>query len=112
MLVISSHRRGDAVVLCLKGSLSLDNTFEVERALNEQTNSGQKTIAFDLKDLNGLDSSGLGLFLRLHKESARNGIDLVFLNITETIVTLFDISKLNNFFNIMTEEDFLEQHSG
>lgn len=105
-------QRDGAVVILLKGSLMSDRTMDVERVFLEEMRKEPRAIGFDLKDLVGLDSSGLGLFMRLRKEAVKNKIDLVFFNITESIIALFDISKLSNFITVMTEDAFRERYAG
>jgi anti-anti-sigma factor len=112
VLVINSTKRGGAVVILLKGSLMSDRTMDVEKVFHEEIQKGPRAIGFNLKDLVGLDSSGLGLFMRLRKEAVKNHVDLVFFNITESIIALFDISKLSNFITVMSEDAFSERYTG
>ena len=106
MLIVNAHVHNNVVVISIKGTLNIDNTFEVEKVFKEQITIKPKVVGFDCKDMANLDSSGLGLFVKFLKESKNSNFELIFFNITGNILSLFDISKLNNFFNIMTGEEF------
>lgn len=106
MILVNAQVHNDVAVISIKGTLNIDNTFEVEKVFKEQIANKPRVVGLDCKDMANLDSSGLGLFVKFLKESQNSNFELVFFNITGSILSLFDISKLNNFFNIMTGEEF------
>ncbi len=65
-----------------------------------------RVIGLNCKSLITLDSSGLGLFIKFKKEAEKTETRLVFMNITDHISTLFDVSKLASMFEIVSEADF------
>ena len=54
----------------------------------------------DLSGIDYLDSSGLGMLVYLKKEIQRQGGQLHLLNITDSIRSVFQLTKLDDFFGI------------
>lgn len=110
MIAVKTQTRGNAVVLSLVGNLNIDNTVEVDREFQSHLEKKPRVVGIDCREIASIDSSGLGLFMKLKKDSARAGVELVFFNITGDIVALFDISKMSSFFNVITAEEFEETY--
>jgi anti-anti-sigma factor len=79
---------------------------EADKVFMQSIGKKPRVIGMNCKYLKSLDSSGLGLFIKFLKESTKLKVNLVFYNITDHISTLFDVSKLDSMFDIMTESDF------
>ena len=66
-------------------------------------------IVIDLKDLNYLNSSGLGALITLLTKARKAGGDVVISNINEAISKLLVITKLNTVFIVAnTNEEAIE----
>ncbi|MBN2079182.1 MAG: STAS domain-containing protein [Spirochaetes bacterium] len=110
MLTIETQNKKDAVIISLQGEMLFNDLDEADRVIMEKLEAKPRVIAIQCKHLQTLDSSGLGLLIRFSKEAARNGVKLVFLDITDHISALFDVSKLDAFFEIMSSDDFTKTH--
>jgi anti-sigma B factor antagonist len=76
--------------------------------LNEIIEKNNNNIIFNLKDLDYLDSSGLGLFINI-KYNLKSNLQFRICNIKNNLKELFEFAKLNDFFIIdKTEEDSIE----
>ncbi|OHD64768.1 MAG: hypothetical protein A2176_10590 [Spirochaetes bacterium RBG_13_51_14] len=106
MLSIKSAEKKDVCILSLNGDLVFNELEDFDRIFMEKLWKKPRVIGLDCKHLNSLDSSGLGLFIKFSKESLKSNVTLIFINITEHISTLFDVSKLDSMFEIMSETDF------
>ncbi len=106
MLNIDCSEQKDVCIISLNGELIFNEMEEADRVIMEKIVSKPKVMAMNCKKLHSLDSSGLGLFIKFSKEAKKSGVRLVFLDITDHISTLFDVSKLDSIFEIMSEDDF------
>jgi anti-sigma B factor antagonist len=68
---------GDTVVATLAGDFDMQATFTVEPALERALQTpGLRRIDLDLHRLHFIDSTGMGVIVRLHAEAQRRGIEL------------------------------------
>jgi anti-anti-sigma factor len=68
---------GDTVVATLAGDFDMQATFTVEPALERAFQTpGLRRIDLDLRRLNFIDSTGMGVIVRLHTEARQRGIEL------------------------------------
>jgi anti-anti-sigma factor len=67
----------DTVVATLTGDFEMQATFTVEPALERALKTpGLRRIDVDLHQLEFIDSTGMGVIVRLHAEARRRGIEL------------------------------------
>ena len=67
----------DTVLATLTGDFDMQATFTVEPALERALQTpGVRRIDVDLHQLQFIDSSGMGVIVRLHAEARRRGIEL------------------------------------
>ncbi len=57
-----------------------------------------------------MDSSGLGMLIAFSRESSASGTKLILVDLPDNIFRLFDMSKLDQFFELMGPEDFQEKY--
>jgi anti-anti-sigma factor len=68
---------GDTVVATLTGDFEMQATFTVEPALERALETpGLRRIELDLHRLTFIDSTGMGVIVRLHAEARQRGIEL------------------------------------
>ena len=74
---IELDRSGDTVVATLTGDFDMQATFTVEPALERALQEpGLRRIHLDLHRLQFIDSTGMGVIVRLNAEAQRRGIQL------------------------------------
>lgn len=112
MLTIECTEQKDVCIISLNGELVFNETEDADKTIMEKIAKKPRVIAMDCKRLHSLDSSGLGLFIKFSKEAKKSNISLIFLNITDHISTLFDVSKLDSIFEIMPEDEFNKTYLG
>ncbi|MFM2376923.1 MAG: hypothetical protein RLZZ165_2020 [Bacteroidota bacterium] len=69
-------------------------------ALNEQMGNGYLLFILDLTDLKHINSSGLGVFITLLTRARKKDGEVVIVNPSQSIRSLFMITKLNSIFSI------------
>lgn len=81
-------------------SLNLAKSHELKSAIDNEIAAGSKFIAFDLKELNSINSSGLGVLIGILNKLKSAGGNLKILNISDRILNIFKITKLDLVFEI------------
>lgn len=64
---ISFMRKNDTLIAKIKGELDHHTSDKFKEAINDEYLKGYKNIILDLKDLNFMDSSGVGMILGRYK---------------------------------------------
>ena len=63
--------------VALRGEFDMSATFTVEPALEEALKTpGLEALTLDLGELTFIDSTGVGVLLRVHEETEQRGIEL------------------------------------
>jgi anti-anti-sigma factor len=106
VLIIETTEKKDVCIISLNGDLIFNEMEEADIVFMENIAKKPRVIGMNCKHLKSLDSSGLGLFIKFLKEATKLKVNLVFYNISDHISALFDVSKLDSMFDIMTESDF------
>ena len=85
--------RDGVEILSLSGPFTLGNMFQLQRAL-QQINSHY--LIFDISDVPYMDSAGLGLLVNTYVSAQKNGRQIVVVGTTPRIMTLFEMTKVDN----------------
>ncbi|MFG3440379.1 STAS domain-containing protein [Nonomuraea sp. NPDC047897] len=68
VLEMTRRRHGEMVVVSLAGEVDVDNASQVRRCLGEAAASRGSRLVVDLSDLAFIDTTGLGVLVRLRAE--------------------------------------------
>lgn len=102
--------KGDVSIFAIRGRYELSSVNHIENIFREQLYSGYRVIGFDLKDLHYIDSSGIGSLIRCKNLAQKQHIQTVFFNLSSEIYTVFELSRLTNFLDIITGDTFQSQY--
>lgn len=61
---------------------------------------GKKSITFDLKNVDYIDSSGISAFIAIKKTADSFHAEMKLINIDEIVKSVFQVTKLIDYFNI------------
>jgi anti-anti-sigma factor len=76
-LPIAITKEGDVVTAALAGDFDMQATFKVEPALERALEiPGVRRIVLDLRGLEFIDSTGMGVIVRLDREARGRGVQL------------------------------------
>ncbi len=103
---LSQREVGDVVVLELSGKLmgGPDATLLTEK-LHELIDAGKSKVVADLRKVNWMNSSGLGILIGGLTTMRQNGGDLKLANVTDRIQSLLMITKLLTVFDTYGSAD-------
>lgn len=83
----------------LIGDLDVYSEDDFKTFIDEEIDPN-KDITIDLKDLEYLDSTGLGMFMNIYKMVNDNGKDIKIINAKDNIQKLFKITDLTDLFDV------------
>lgn len=90
---------GTTLRLVLKGSMYVEDASKLRQdALAAMEGTACSRVEVDLSQLDYIDSSGLGVFISLHKRCARKGGTLAVRGLSGTVKELFEITRLDKVF--------------
>jgi len=102
----SSTRQVDGVTIVdLSGRITLGDGSNILRdTVRDLLSKGNKKMVLNLKDVNYVDSSGIGELVKAHTTSKEHGGELKLLNVPKRIHDLLQITKLHTLFDMKDDE--------
>lgn len=89
----------DIQTVKLVGDLDVYSEDDFKEFIEEKIDAN-KDLVFDLKDLDYLDSTGLGMFMLIYNKQKENGKSVKIINTKENIKKLFKITDLSDLFDM------------
>lgn len=100
MFDFTSTEVGEKAILLLTGSLSVKDSPRIRSFLQSLKAKGIKELEFDFKDLNYLDSSGIGILLYSHNWMKETNKKVRIRNMNQAVRSIFEIANLTEAFDI------------
>ena len=97
---LESKITDEFLILYPMGELDVYNTKKFKEKSIKLYEKDKKDILFDCKELEYLDSTGLGSLIFILKEVEKNDNKIVIENLNPQIMKLFKITKLEDMFEI------------
>jgi anti-sigma B factor antagonist len=102
---IHTRTVGDVHILDISGKIVLgEATRTIRQTISDLLVNGGRKIVLNLKDVNYVDSSGIGELVRTYTSVTREGKQLKLLNLTKKIRELLVITKLLTVFQVYENE--------
>lgn len=93
-------KKDDLLEIQLKGDLDVYSEKEFRDFAKENLSGENLDMVFDFKDLNYIDSTGLGLFMNLYKDQMEKNKSIKIINAKDNIYKLFKITDLTELFKM------------
>lgn len=100
MKEVRVNQAGDKLVVELFGDIHAGNAEEFYAEVTEAYNLGAKNVLFDCKELNFIDSTTLGTFVKILKRVKTDGYKMSLVNLQSKIKKLFVICSLDTIMEI------------
>jgi len=110
MVNIRIEEYSSAVIICLKGEFMFESVLFAEQVWDEQRRTGHSVIAVDCSELDFIDSSAIGILVKFLNQSKNAGIDMVFLDPSDSVMPIFKTARLESFFTFMNRKEFFDQY--
>lgn len=94
------YDKEDYKLVEIKGDLDIYAEDEFRDFIELELENIDKNLVIDIKDLDYLDSTGLGLFMKIYKNVNEKGKSVKIINPKENILKLFKITDLTEVFNM------------
>ncbi len=108
---LKTRKEGDVLIIELEGRLDVHLSLEIETAVNEIIDSGEKNLLFDLKGVQYLSSSGLRIFIAAMRKLKGLDGSLKLANMSESVKKIFKVVELIDLFEIYPSiEEALESY--
>jgi len=98
----------DSVEITIKGNLNIHNTDKLLNEFKALTTDGTayRIFGINCEGLDSIDSSGLGALISMAKHAEGMNAEFYVCDINKRVSTLFDISHLNKYFQIIPAAEF------
>ena len=101
----STRQSDDITIVDLKGRITLgEGSATVRDTVHDLLSKGQKRILLNLRDVNYIDSSGIGELVSAFTAAKKQGGELKLLNLTKKIHDLLQVTKLYTVFDVKEDE--------
>jgi anti-sigma B factor antagonist len=90
----------NSLKVMLKGDLDVYSEKDFKNFAKENLEGENIDLVFDLKDLDYIDSTGLGLFMNIYKRQKANDKKIKIINAKDNIYKLFKITDLTELFDM------------
>lgn len=95
----------DIMVVRLKGELDHHSAFNVKNQIESYLDKVSiKKILFDFKDINFMDSSGVGMIIGRYKTVQKRGGKIGVVNLSDRVKKIFEMSGLFNLIPYFSDE--------
>ncbi len=108
-LSVEAEQGDKATILIVNGRVDGSSVGILENAVQEQINTGNKTLIFDFKDMSYISSAGLRALLIAARLTQKEGGKALFCALADHIAEIFEISGFNEILDIRaTRTDALD----
>ncbi len=105
---ISFREAGGYKIIEVTGEVDLYNVSELKKALFSITDGNYKSVVVDMKNVNYMDSSGIGALVAGQKKMKAHAGNFAIMNLHEDVLNILKLATLDRFFKIYdTEEDLV-----
>jgi anti-sigma B factor antagonist len=104
---VAIRDHGEHKVINIIGEVDLYNVGELKKTLFSITDGLNKSVVVDMKDVNYMDSSGIGALVAGQKKMRAHGGKFALMNIHEDVLNILKLATLDKFFKIYDTEDDL-----
>lgn len=97
-------RLGNTVVVCAWGEVTIQESPEFHRRLLDVCREAPRRLIVNLSEVSYIDSSGVGTLVDINRKMGRHKGELFLVGLTPTVRSVFEITKLDQFFSIYDNE--------
>jgi anti-sigma B factor antagonist len=98
---------GEHKIVLVSGEVDLYNVSDLKKALFSITDGKHMSVIVDLKNVNYMDSSGIGALVAGQKKMKAHNGKFALINIHDDVLNILKLATLDKFFKIYEDEDDL-----
>jgi anti-anti-sigma factor len=111
MLATHIEKNGNTVVIGLNGSFDIGEVTTFEARFKSVLQQHPENIALHLKELHYIDSSGVGSLIRCMNYAMREKSHLLCFDLNESIYSVFEMTHLSHFIEVLSQKDFSQKYT-
>lgn len=104
-ITFSDH--GEHKIVSVKGEVDLYNVSELKKQLFTVTDGSCPSVVVDMKDVNYMDSSGIGALVAGQKKMKAHSGKFALMNIKDDVLNILKLATLDKFFTIFNDDSEL-----
>jgi anti-sigma B factor antagonist len=104
---VAIRDHGEHKILSISGEVDLYNVSELKKTLFSVTDGAITSVVIDMRDVNYMDSSGIGALVAGQKKMKAHGGKFALMNIHEDVLNILKLATLDKFFKIYDGEEEL-----
>lgn len=104
---VSIRDHGEHKIISITGEVDLYNVSELKKILFSITDGANSSVVVDMKNVNYMDSSGIGALVAGQKKMKAHAGKFALMNIHEDVLNILKLATLDRFFKIYDTEDEL-----
>jgi len=101
---INCREKGNVVVLDISGDIDIYNAAEIMSTINKFCESKTYNIIINLKEVEYIDSSGLGVLITGLMRLREYKMGMKIINVYDSVKKVFELTNLTSFFDIYDSE--------
>ncbi|MCP4896696.1 MAG: STAS domain-containing protein [bacterium] len=101
--MFETQREGDVVILAPKDKMGGKNLKRAEQQVDELLEAGVSRLALDFSGVEYIDSSGIGVLVRVLRKAKELGGGVALFGMSENVYTIFEITMLHEVFTIVVD---------
>lgn len=101
---IAVRREPALVVVDLAGEIDVNTAHRIRDTLGDLTRTASAQILVNLSRATYIDSSGLGILMAARKDTLQSGGRFVLCGMTKDVRMVFELTRLDKFFEIYDDE--------
>ncbi len=98
------HREPSFVIVDLAGEIDVNAVSRIRDTLGDLTKAASPQILVNLSRATYIDSSGLGILMAARKEILQGGGRFALCGMSKDVRMVFDLTRLDKFFEIYDDE--------
>ncbi len=106
MIHIKSETHDKVSIISIEGDFFLERIDLVKDVWQRTFSEKPKAIAFDCSKIKYIDSSAIGMLVKVLNQAKEAGIELLFFDLSDSVTMVFNTAKLSSFFKTMTRAAF------
>ncbi|MCR9144365.1 MAG: STAS domain-containing protein [bacterium] len=107
---ITKTEKSDLLIIKLDGKFDIEQTQNFEKSFESMIGSRPPRVGMDMTGLNFIDSSGMGSLIKGLNKTRNYGGEMILYGLKPMILNVFKLAKLDNFFKVMTPDEFQKQY--
>ena len=101
---IKIREEKEVVIIILEGEVDISVTDPIRQKFRELIDGKKKFVLVNMASVSYIDSSGLGMFVETMQEMGKYGGKIKLVGLTDDVKKVFELTRLNKFFDIFNEE--------